>query len=478
VRRAPWVLLALALQGCVYYNGVYNARRWASQAEASERAGRTMEATDRWRSAEVHADSVIARHPGSRWAGEAYLIRGRALVAEQSYGDAVVALEEAARKLGSRERRLEAELALGRANLGLRRLPQALEALDSAAVSQDPRRRSLALLYRGRAYLMARQPALALEDFGGSHEREAPAERARAALARGDVAQAAELAENAAAAAQFVESQWTLLLDSLGRAGLRESSSRAVDRLLLRADVGTGSKARLALADAGRKLQAADTAGATARLRDVTRFAPDSVEGRAATLALMRLQLTAIGTTDELASLHERLMRIGAQGSQPGLEATALARSIDLADTLARVSVARDAFWFFRGAVLRDSLGANALAAATFAQMGDLFPDSPWTPKGLLAAIVLGHPAADSLRALLESRYPASPYAAIALAREDTPGAFAVLEDSLQRALALMPSLMVERDRSAPAVRSAPTVPVSGPRNQPARPTTRPTIDP
>ena len=128
--------------------------------------------------------------------------------------------------------------------------------------------------------------------------------------------------------------------------------------------------------------------------------------------------------------------------------------------------------------MLRDSLGAGALAAATFAQMGELFPESPWTPKGLLAAIVLGHPAADSLRALLESRYPASPYSAIALAHEDSAGSFGVLEDSLQRALAAMPSLTLEQDRGFPALRTAPIVPVTGPRNQPARPRTRPTIDP
>ncbi|MFI5206510.1 MAG: hypothetical protein ACHQX4_00695 [Gemmatimonadales bacterium] len=470
--------LALGLSGCVYYNGVYNAKHWASQAEASERAGRTLEATDRWRSAEVHADSVIARHPGSHWVGEAYLIRGRALLAEQSFADAVVALEEAARRLSSREQRLEAELGLGRANMALRRLPQALEALDSAAQSHDSRRRSLALLYRGRAYLLAHEPALALEDFRGSREREAHTERVRAALALGEVRQAAELAESAAGSAPFDESQWLPLLDSLGRAGLVESASRSVDRLLLRADLGMGSKARLSLADAGRRLQVADTAGASARLGLVTRLVPDSVEGRAATLALLRLELVAIGTTDELAALHQRLRRIAALGAQPGLEATGLARSIDLADTLARVALARDAFWFFRGVVLRDSLGASALAAATFAQMADLFPDSPWTPKGLLAAIVLGHPSADSLRALLEGRYAASPYAAIALAREDAAGAFALLEDSLQKALAALPDLTLEQDRNAAMIR-VPIVPVSGTPSRPAtRPTTRPTIDP
>ena len=256
------------------------------------------------------------------------------------------------------------------------------------------------------------------------------------------------------------------------------SAGRAVDQLLLRADLARGAKARLALADAGRRIQAGDTASATERLREVTRLALDSVEGRQAALVLLRLQLAAIGTTEELAAVRTGLLRIGSQGSEPGFEATALTRSIDLADTLARMSVASDAFWYFRGVVLRDSLGAGVLAAATFAQMGELFPDSPWTPKGLLAAIVLGHPAADSLRAVLESRYPQSPYAAIALAREETPGSFEVLEDSLQKALATMPSLTLEQDRAAPALRTAPIVPVTGPRNQPVRPRSRPTIDP
>jgi tetratricopeptide (TPR) repeat protein len=466
------------LSGCVYYNGVYNAKHWASQAEASEHAGRTLEAADRWRIAEVHADSVIARHPGSRWVGEAYLIRGRALVSQQSYGDAVVALEEAAHRLDSREQRLEAELALGRANLGLRRLPQALEAFDSAVQSRDGKLRSLALLYRGRAHLVTREPALALEDFAASREREAPAERAGAALALGDVEQAGALAEAAAAAAPFVEPQWTPLLDSLGKGGLAASASRSVDRLLLRPDVGTGAKARLALHDAERRLQAADTDGARTRLDEVMRLAPDSVEGRAATLAQLRLQLAAAATADDLAAVRLRLLRIGAQGSQPGFEATVLARSIELADTLGRLAVTPDAFWYFRGVVLRDSLGASSLAAASFAQMADRFPDSPWTPKGLLAAIVLGHPAADSLRALLQDRYASSPYAAIALVRDEPTGAYAVLEDSLQRTLASMPALTLEQDRGAPTLRNAPIIPVNGPRNQPARPTTRPTIDP
>ena len=105
--------------------------------------------------------------------------------------------------------------------------------------------------------------------------------------------------------------------------------------------------------------------------------------------------------------------------------------------------------------------------------MASRFPDSPWTPKGLLAAILLGHPAADSLRGLLAGRYAASPYAAVLTARPDRPAEYAALEDSLDRALRASPALPGSmRNAQAPALR-----PGQQP-NQPARPTTRPTIDP
>ncbi len=65
------------------------------------------------------------------------------------------------------------------------------------------------------------------------------------------------------------------------------------------------------------------------------------------------------------------------------------------------------------------------LAARDFAEMARRFPASPWTPKALLAAIASGHPAADSLRALLDARYAASPYRRAALGLPDAPAAYA-----------------------------------------------------
>ena len=77
------VVGALLLTGCVYYNGVYNAKHFAKQAEHSERLGRTSEAADRWRIAAIHAESVVTRHPRSRWADDAMLIRAKALVTDR-----------------------------------------------------------------------------------------------------------------------------------------------------------------------------------------------------------------------------------------------------------------------------------------------------------------------------------------------------------------------------------------------------------
>src|SRR6185436_5162730 len=80
-------------------------------------------------------------------------------------------------------------------------------------------------------------------------------------------------------------------------------------------------------------------------------------------------------------------------------------------------------------------------AADAFAEMPARFPDSPWTPKGILAAIALGHPAADSLRQLLLTRYADNPYSRAAAGAADAPERFAALEDSLRVALAAAPWL-------------------------------------
>jgi hypothetical protein len=109
--------------------------------------------------------------------------------------------------------------------------------------------------------------------------------------------------------------------------------------------------------------------------------------------------------------------------------------------------------------------------------MAARFPESPWAPKALVAAIVTGHPAADSLGAVLRRRYADSPYAAAADGRPGLEGAYAALEDSLRQTLAVVEG----GEAGAPGLQRAPAgevdsdVPTRARPRPAARPGTAPT---
>jgi tetratricopeptide (TPR) repeat protein len=463
---------------------MYNANRYAKQAERSERQGRPGEAGDRWRLAAVHAESVTARHPHSRWADDALLVRGRALVYLQSWNSAVVVLEDAVRRAPPGEQRLDAQLNLGRANLAIHRYPEALSALDSAARSGVASRRSEALLYRGRTWMAMGRPDGALADFRASETIDARYERVASSLVLGDTLGAAVFA-NSLVAQPFDEGRWLRLLDGMGQAGMTGDAAEVVDQLVARRDVSPGAQARLLLADGDRRAMAGDVAVGASRYREAARAAPDSGEARIAAVRLARMDLRAAVDSADVAQARQFLEQAATIGGAPGQEAADAVRLMRRSDWLAAATVAPDAFWFLRAELLRDSLGAGALAAASFAEMGERFPDSPWTPKGLLAAIVMGHPASDSLRAVLGARYGQSPYTLIANGGGDDPLRYAVLEDSLRGVLATGAAAEVRAaspDDLPVGVPGRPTGnrPPGPPGQQPVRPvpTTRPTIDP
>src|SRR5215204_1617598 len=72
-------ILSGLLGGCVYYNGMYNANRLARSARQAERDGRTLEASSLWGQVATKAESVVVRHPTSKYAEQASLLQGIAL---------------------------------------------------------------------------------------------------------------------------------------------------------------------------------------------------------------------------------------------------------------------------------------------------------------------------------------------------------------------------------------------------------------
>jgi tetratricopeptide (TPR) repeat protein len=440
VRRIPRVLLAAVLAlggaGCSYYNGMYNANKFAREAAQSERAGRMDEARDRWRIAATHAESLTVRHPASRWVSDALLVEGRAFVHLGRYAEAVPVLAQAVRRARSSEQRYEALVLMGQASLALGQFAEARQALDTALADGARAPRGEALLLRGRALLGLGLTDAALSDFRASTDPHAAADLAGAEVAAGDTAGAGALYDSLAQRGPYVEADWRSALGGLAAAGAEARAAALVDALASRRDLTPGERARLLLDDATRRLAAGDTAGASGRLGAVSVVAPDSVEAQAAGVRLAQIAIATANADADLAAPRDRLQRLALEGGTAGQDARAVLRLVALVDTLGAAQSAPDAYWFIRAEVLRDSLRAPRLAAVDFADMARRFPASPWTPKGLVAAIATGHPRADSLRALLNQRYAASPYTLVAAGVGAGAEAFAALEDSLRRTLA------------------------------------------
>ena len=439
-RRLPVlaVALAAAASGCAYFNGMYLANRYARLAAGSERAGRLAEARDRWQQAETHAESLLTRHAHSRWAAEARLVRGRALVHLDQYADGAVALQEAVRSLRSREQRLEAFGLLGGAYLMLGWTDSASQALDSAVESHDKEVRDQALFARARLLLKLRQPEAARTDLERSADPRAPYLLGLLELRVGDTAAAGALYDALARKRDYPEDDWRRALDSLAAAGASAHASALADRLAARPALSTGARARLLLDDGGRRLASGDTSGAQTELQRAVDVATDSLAGQSAALALCRISIARAASDTELVEQRERLMELRRSGGVASRDAAAVLQLLALLDSLAAQRSAPDAWWFLRAEMLRDSLSAGRLAAQAFAAMADRYPGSPWTPKALVAAIAAGYPAPDSLQNLLAARYGRSPYT---LAATGTGGgddsAYAALEDSLRRTLSI-----------------------------------------
>ena len=92
-RRVPLlVLVAGLLAGCVYYNGMYNTNRLVRSARKAERDNRPFEASNLWGQVITRAESVAVRHPHSKYAAQATVLRGLAMSRLNQCQQAVIPL--------------------------------------------------------------------------------------------------------------------------------------------------------------------------------------------------------------------------------------------------------------------------------------------------------------------------------------------------------------------------------------------------
>ena len=196
MRRLAPLLVFLLLGGCVYYNGMYNTKRLAGSARRAEREGRTFEANNLWGQVITRAESLVVRHPRSKYVDQALVFKGIALARLGQCPAAVTPLARASVLELEGEVAEEASLALGRCQMELGDAALAEHAFRRVAQSDDADRRREAELYFARALRLTGRPEEALAALEGLDDPKVPGERLLALAAADRSEQALALADS------------------------------------------------------------------------------------------------------------------------------------------------------------------------------------------------------------------------------------------------------------------------------------------
>ncbi|MGH7586911.1 MAG: hypothetical protein ACREMH_11740 [Gemmatimonadales bacterium] len=437
MRRAALFLVAcLPLAGCVYFNGVYNARRLTRQAEQAEKDGRQFEAQSLYGQVAAKAESVLVRHPRSRYVDDARYLRGNALARTRNCAGARPDLE--AVTLGSGDASLvEKSLSvLADCYLELGEWAHASEVLTRLRSSANPgvRRAASTRLVRSLRAQERYAEALAVieesPDVGGME-----VDRAIVLAAIGQDSMASRLADSLLAAPGARAVPWDTLVAALAQTD-PVGASALVDRVTVSDSVPVATRSALLVADA-RRWATADSARALARLGQA--IALEGEGAGPARLALVSIELAGAPGLEALRPLSDTLQSIERIGGTSGITAAqrraALDRVLRVADSVRpdTAAIPEGDLWLFHLAEsLRDSVGASRAAVSLFALVPEEYPDSPFAPKAMLARAALEPVAAESLAAAVSERYPSSPYLAV-LRGEEAGDGYVALEDSLRR---------------------------------------------
>jgi hypothetical protein len=432
-RLAVSTLLLAVLAGCGgYYNGMYNAERFAASARRAEREGRSFDAQTAWGQVAVRAESVLVKHPRAGWSNKARLLQGTALSRLNDCTRALPLLEQVMVSARQPELMEDAAILVGSCRVTVGDPIGATSAYARLTKSHDRERRNLALWAHGRALRLAGSPAEALDELGGSEDPRALGERATALALLGRLPEAIALADS-----MLVKRDSLAPWDSLYSAVAAHDPAAAAglaDRLAADSTFPLPLRVHVLLQDADRVL-AIDTLAGDQRLATASALATTRPLRTEVQLHSALAQLTRADATPALQAVAERLDDLE-EGAGP-----AGARMVQLSRITRRVLLSADSAapgvregdlrLFLAAELARDSLQARRFASAVFERIVRGWPDSPFAPKALLALIDLRPAAADSLRGVATAQYPGSPYVQFAEGGE-APN-YQVLEDSLHR---------------------------------------------
>jgi len=427
-----WSALTLiwAMAGCAYYNAMWSAEHYASDARHLEERGQVSEARAQWALAAAKAEAVVQRHPRSRWADAALVLQVEGMARSGQCQDAAEPIARADTSVKEPALRERVELATAQCALAARHPQQAAAALALPLASKDGGRRSRAEYLAGEAAVQQFDYDAAVKHFERSREPAALPALVRAHLLAGRPADATTALNALDNSSRFESDRMDLLaqLAAIGGGG-PEAASAALDRMLRRVRLPPTEQAKLLIADAERRLAHADYDAAAARYRRAADIAPvATAEAGMALVGQQRVLIArATGRNDlpPVAAELARLQRVSAAGA-------AAKRWLDLVTAV--IPVPETPGMRFRMAELaRDSLRAPALAGQLFLDVTAGDTGSLYAPKALVAALALLPDRRDSIARVLDTRYAASPYTRVFHGEPSV--AYAAAEDSLAREL-------------------------------------------
>ncbi len=402
------VLGVFALTGCVYFNGIYNAQTAAKDADALVRRNNESAAQPLFQASVTAAESVLARHPRSKWRSRALYLAGTSGAYGGQCDRAVPRLTEFLAGAALREdERDRARLALGACDVQSAHLPAARARLDSLL---DVRDRETAR----RAHVWAARAALAAGDRDAVSQYLATLN---------DSALPWELVLSSLAAQEYPRVE-SLLVERAQRGDYRDDAARAVRELAF-AGYSDGAERVVRAYDLAR-VRDASRAAMHLTLGDLNLRAERDTLARQHLLAARALAGRDTVTDREAAArlAYQPLKRIASLREFDSLVSipdsatrrTTYGRRINEQLLLFRMfsvqSEPTGAARFLAAEVARDSLRALPLARAVFLSIPQELPASPFAAQALYAASVLSPDSAAILRARLERDYPTTAVAA------------------------------------------------------------------
>ena len=429
IRTVGVVLSSLLLGGCVYYNGMYNANRLAKSARKAEREGRTFEANNLWGQVATKAGSVVVRHPTSKYAEEASVLRGVALARLGQCDEALTALSRTTLANGSNDLTEDALLATGRCQLALGNVAAGGAAFDGLLDSKDRDRRQEALFQHARLLRQSGRHEEALQALKGINDTRANDERILALAGAGHLPEALALTDSLIARRDTARS-WDSLVVIMGRQN-PAAASRFLDHIKPLAVRTPEIRARRLLDD-GIRLMESDSARAAARFVEAISIGGNTDAAGRASLELVVMRLRGTRTVQELPSVARALDSISTSSevaAYPARQLSATIRGVDSAASVTGDTPRGGLRLFLAAEAARDSLRAPALAEVLLRRILQDFPTSSYAAKAILAVVQVNPAWADSARTLLDGPYFQSPY--MAMVRGEASEDYRQLEDSL-----------------------------------------------